>query len=62
MSIYICEECNSSKDEDWNVCTEWGDGLICEDCLEDACKEFHDDNGFESESVAELYAWAKENF
>ena len=32
MGCYYCELCDGLKDDDYNLCHEWGDGLVCEDC------------------------------
>ena len=39
MSAYICEICEGLKDSDYNVCTEYKDGLICEGCVEELEQE-----------------------
>jgi hypothetical protein len=32
MSVYMCDHCDDLKDGDYNSCSEWKGGLVCEDC------------------------------
>ena len=40
MGIYLCELCNTIKDEDWSGAVEYKGGLVCDDCAtEHSCDE-----------------------
>ena len=57
MSIYRCAICDEYQDEDFNVCEEWGDGLICEDCYTEVSAAYEDDTGRNPDLDGPFMVW-----
>jgi len=45
MAIYNCEICDEMIDDDYNSGIEYGEGLICEDCVTNCHADVEDELG-----------------
>lgn len=64
MAIYRCEITDNMVDDDWDPGTEYGDGLICEEAVEQVHCEVEEAIGsaaYESMSDEEILAYHLRN-